>query len=119
MSGPDRIWVDGDATGSKQHVDWDWDSGCWGHQQERDGELEYIRADLVPQWQPIETARKDGTYVIGLFNGIVAQMKWSNGGGSHSYHWMALGRLTPIDPTHWMPLPALPKGVVNETPRLS
>lgn len=47
MNTPDRIWADGDATGSKKHADWDWDSGCWGHQQERDGEMEYIRADLV------------------------------------------------------------------------
>lgn len=110
MSGPDRIWVKGNTI--------DYDSTRWSISR-WNGDTEYIRADLVPQWQPIETAWKDGTYVIGLFNGIVAQMKWSNGGGSHSYHWMALGRWTPIDPTHWMPLPALPKGVVNETPRPS
>lgn len=101
MSGPDRIWAyPSYVTG--------WNSAN-AHDRFILNSTEYIRADLVPQWQPIDTAPKDGTYVIGLFNGLVAQMKWSNGSGSHCYHWMALGRWTPIDPTHWMPLPEPPK----------
>ena len=27
------------------------------------GYVDYVRADLVPQWRPIETAPKDGQYV--------------------------------------------------------
>ena len=107
MNAPDRIWIDGDATGSKQHVDWDWDSGCWGHQQERDGEWEYIRADLVPQWQPIETAPKHDLETLILYSSEGVQMGWFS-----AFHkcWLTTeGKDVWAEPTHWMPLPEPPK----------
>lgn len=106
MNAPDRIFI---HPTERSPVGKDWKRGKWkDHDSGASGDVEYIRADLVPQWQPIETARKDGTYVIGLFNGVVAQMKWSNGGRRYCYHWMALGRWTPIEPTHWIPMPEPP-----------
>lgn len=109
MTAPDRIWVDGDATGSKQHADWDWDSGCWGHQQERDGEMEYIRADLVPQWQPIETAPKHDLETLILYSSEGVQIGWFS-----AFHkcWLTTeGKDVWAEPTHWMSLTTLTKGV--------
>ena len=51
---PKRIWAE-DA-----NKDWTQDSGSWGVDKENAYDAEYIRADLVPQWQPIKTAPKDG-----------------------------------------------------------
>ena len=56
-------------------------------------------------WQPIETAPKDGTPILGNSNysGVqIAQMSWTDGG------WW-IDKLDLLDaPTHWMPLPVLP-----------
>jgi hypothetical protein len=62
------------------------------------------------EWQPIETAPKDGTWVLGFFPYYgVNQMQWHDGNRKLEHHWMLFGRLTPTDPTHWMPLPEPPK----------
>jgi hypothetical protein len=62
---------------------------------------------LRPDWQPIETAPKDGTEVLCFVGGI--------GMGPMVLYWMhgywrekanSLGLKRP--PTHWMPLPAPP-----------
>ena len=62
----------------------------------------------APQWQPIETAPKDGTRVLLFFPGFVIPV-WV--GDWHEGWRPEYGVRTPPiedDPTHWMPLPAPP-----------
>lgn len=77
--------------------------------------VEYIRADLVPQWQPIETAPKDGTWVlvsVWELGPDVASARWD---GS-LWNMCIVGEYfdgTPefSNPTHWQPInppPAIP-----------
>ena len=67
-----------------------------------------VRADLAPQWRPIETAPKDGTRILvfrkketGYENQIIGIDYWNSPG------WMK-SRLR-MPPTHWMPLPSPPE----------
>ena len=68
------------------------------------------------EWQPIETAPKDGTSVLG-FDGIgIAIMEWwepepEEDGESRYPSWVSYsntGQEFLSAPTHWMPLPAPP-----------
>lgn len=68
-------------------------------------------ARVGTEWQPIETAPKDGSTVLTfrLFNGApqIADAKWfSDAGewGQRSWRYPSEG-----GPTHWMPLPATPQ----------
>jgi hypothetical protein len=55
---------------------------------------------IVPGWQPIETAPKDGTLVLlYLPDGLMACRRWQDN------HWRGWDS---EDATHWMPLPAAP-----------
>ncbi|MGL5737153.1 MAG: hypothetical protein ACRCYS_20015, partial [Beijerinckiaceae bacterium] len=56
---PERIWINTDGN-----------SQTYLHGPNRNHVTEYIRADLVPQWQPIETAPKDGVIDIWLSDGV-------------------------------------------------
>jgi hypothetical protein len=63
-------------------------------------------------WQPIETAPKDGTrillWVLSQYDPREAVGRWD----SHGY-WAIDYNDVPCDPTHWMPLPAPPKEDVS------
>ena len=76
----------------------------------------------MSEWQPIETAPKDGTWIIGTakdWQGGVVSMQWDSGGstviGGDYTGWVRrdpssrlLFAMRNIKPTHWMPLPGLP-----------
>jgi len=72
---------------------------------EGEGSIDDIAAALVaarPQWQPIETAPKDSSWLLGLMRTRrQAVVRW--GGGV----WEDDNRLC-RDPIAWMPLPAPP-----------
>lgn len=61
-----------------------------------------------PDWQPIETAPKDGKWLLGFYRGKCIIYRWSQrqfdkcGNG---WDFTANGLHSP---THWMPLPAPP-----------
>lgn len=62
-------------------------------------------------WQPIETAPRDGTRVLAWVKGHLVMIadfrKW---GFNRESSWVSItgGEIHP-QPTHWMPLPATPK----------
>lgn len=64
-------------------------------------------------WQPIETAPRDGTRILGTCEGAVFEMLWmpcySNNeipGWTDNFE-----HLNEYEPTHWMPLPPSPKAL--------
>ena len=70
------------------------------------------------KWQPIETAPKDGSWVIVVFpysppmvSLATYKPQFRRGGrGGQSAGWRSYHeRLSEISPTHWMPLPEPPK----------
>lgn len=67
-------------------------------------------------WQPIETAPTDGSEVW-AFNGEQARMKFVSAEWYALWIWanevIAAAEPHPIQPTHWMPLPAPPGGRMN------
>lgn len=73
----------------------------------------------MSEWQPIETAPKDGSRIIGWVGEIVTldyvpPCRIGSKGHIHiPEQWVQesdSGRCTPFMPTHWMPLPSPPTG---------
>ena len=57
------------------------------------------------EWQPIESAPRDGSFILGFAIGwiIPRMVKWIG-------CWCDFTKLDPrVNPTHWLPLPELPK----------
>lgn len=60
------------------------------------------------EWQPIETAPKDGTDILGWDGGDITVCRFSRGSWELSVTgWYAED--SDFDPTHWMNLPEPPK----------
>ena len=58
----------------------------------------------VAEWQPIETAPKDGSFILlATPKGRIADGFWSLVYGVWSWPYVM------VEPTHWMPLPTPPK----------
>lgn len=67
--------------------------------------LETKLLELMPGWQPIESAPKDGSAILGYFDGCIEAI-----GFCRSYStWMTIWDSTDCKPTHWMPLPKAPE----------
>lgn len=68
------------------------------------------------EWQPIDTAPKDGTRILvydAFYAGRIAvcqfdsYFEWVERGADYATEVWGLGEMSP---THWMPLPEPPKG---------
>lgn len=114
---PKEIWV---INGADQAVKEIWQpDNVWG-----DYMVKYIRADLVPQWQPIETAPKDGTVIQGWIEVYdadegrsenpywIPKIRFNTTEWEHKSDagWISLNLLSWRErkPTYWMPLPSEP-----------
>ena len=76
-------------------------------------EIERLRA--LTEWQPIETAPKDGTKLIGYSGGRVSVIFYGEY-YLNQFVWFTGGTLPTMnaepqifEPTHWMPSPETPK----------
>jgi hypothetical protein len=63
----------------------------------------------VTEWQPIETAPRDGTDVLTFPHYRVTSYNPDLNGFSHFSVYHDCDRLHSPQPTHWMPLPAPPE----------
>lgn len=59
------------------------------------------------EWQPIETAPRDGTRVLLAGEGLVRECRWCYGDWQDPVYGEWFFETTP---THWVPLPEPPKG---------
>jgi hypothetical protein len=81
------------------------------------GKLEQLRAErasLTPAWQPIETAPKDQSFLLGAWldpAGIYwsrAVIRWFNRDVGDEGYWATYPGYANNNPTHWQPLPTPP-----------
>jgi len=69
-------------------------------------EVELLRE--AGEWQPIETAPKDMTRVLGYVEEYIVVMWWFTYSNGRSC-WETVDGESEVDPTHWMPLPKPPQ----------
>lgn len=116
---PERIWLQHDPNDEacgEMPDDWTIEGITWCWHRIGESDVEYIRADLSPQWRPISEAPMDGTWLM-LYcphpectrvdvTHWVAHWVQSVGGwtdqGDSVVAWAD-------DATHFMPLPEAPK----------
>ena len=61
----------------------------------------------MSEWQPIETAPKDGTSILAIDeDGFYFVVEYAGVLEPYGHQWTDGGTL--LEPTHWMPLPAPP-----------
>ena len=68
----------------------------------------------MSEWQPIETAPKDGTDILVMTGETMHVVRWINIHGGFDYWAVDDNKHGPFTlrgkaPTHWMPLPEPPK----------
>lgn len=101
MANPDETRAKLREVGNKWRIyplDYEFDAALAAHE-----------AALIPQWQDISTAPKDGP-ILGYAEGVYTVVKWCG-----SYWSLTVCGAYAGDgewwPTHWMPLPAPPASV--------
>lgn len=78
-------------------------------------ELEKLaRVSDKTEWQPIETAPKDGTHILGFDGSYMTTVEWwepshKTEPGSWNLVQGCIRGYSEWEPTHWMPLPEPPK----------
>ena len=80
--------------------------------------ISYTHTDTLPTWQPIETAPKDGVgimtyphYRVTFWSNECLTVSGKGWAGSWDEYTESFSSITP---THWMPLPAAPKGDAHD-----
>lgn len=66
----------------------------------------------MSEWQPIDTAPKDGTTILAVDGDVIAVVWWSvacDPAQWRDFGGLGAGGIDPFEPTHWMPLPEAPK----------
>lgn len=63
-------------------------------------------------WQPIETAPKDGAILVWM-DGYIIEVRWTNESVKPGWVSAETGYKVGSAPTHWMPLPAPPASMVT------
>jgi len=64
----------------------------------------------MTEWQPIETAPKDGVYILALCRANPLSPRRYEFARMGARGWIRQdGRAVPYEPTHWMPLPEPPQ----------
>jgi len=71
-------------------------------------EVERLTDCKAGEWQPIETAPKDMTRVLGYVEEYIVVMWWFTYSNGRSC-WETVDGESEVDPTHWMPLPKPPQ----------
>lgn len=105
MSIPEKIYFDNKLFSSVYSM-FEIDGGIY-KERESLSNIKYIRADLVSEWLPIETAPKDGKTILAFLDSDICIVYWDKRYGS----WREAGTHEFLEDyfTHWMPLPKPPR----------
>lgn len=94
---PDKLYI-------AEHLDnYDSDSGS-----DLKSYKQYIRADLVPQWLPIETLTTNERVIV-LFDNDHIDSGWLDNIDERRFFRTGHGKLPLTRLTHWMPIPKVPE----------
>lgn len=111
MKAPDKIYIY-----KHRYYDDQFDIE-WGEDRIHDDDIEYTRSDLIPQWQPIETAPKDGRLLLvfsecaPFIQDFITIRYWNKERKAFTLPFNARNMvvLSFYKPSHWMPLPSPPR----------